>query len=80
MAEQVSQRNVASADVLFETALGLVYGGEVFHIEGFVVERAWRVWRICTGWRRCRKAAISSQLSALSALIVHQHTRLTTDL
>ena len=39
MAQQVSQRNVASADVLFETALGLVYCGEVFHIEGFVVER-----------------------------------------
>jgi hypothetical protein len=39
LAEQVSQRNVASADVLFETALGMVYGGEVFHIEGFVVER-----------------------------------------
>jgi hypothetical protein len=39
MAEQVSQRNVASAEVLFETALGLVYCGEVFHIEGFIVER-----------------------------------------
>jgi hypothetical protein len=39
MAEQVSQRSVASAEVLFETALGLVYCGEVFHIEGFVVER-----------------------------------------
>ncbi len=39
MAEQVSQRNVASAEVLFETALGLVYGGEVFHIEGYVVEQ-----------------------------------------
>jgi hypothetical protein len=39
MAEQVSQRNVASADVLFETALGLVYDGEVFHIQGFVIER-----------------------------------------
>ena len=39
MAEQVSQRNVASAEVLFETALGLVYSGEVFHIQGFVVER-----------------------------------------
>jgi hypothetical protein len=39
MAEQVSQRNVASADVLFETALGVVYGGEMFHIEGFIVER-----------------------------------------
>jgi len=39
LAEQVSQRNVASADVLFETALGIVYQGEIFHIEGFVVER-----------------------------------------
>ena len=39
LAEQVSQRNVASADVLFETALGIVYQGEMFHIEGFVVER-----------------------------------------
>lgn len=38
-AEQVSQRNVASAEVLFETALGVVYGGEVFHIEGFGTER-----------------------------------------
>jgi hypothetical protein len=24
---------------LFETALGLVYCGEVFHIQGFMVER-----------------------------------------
>jgi hypothetical protein len=39
MAEQVSQRSVASAEVLFETALGLVYRGEVFHIQGFIVER-----------------------------------------
>ncbi len=39
MAEQLSQRNVASAEVLFETALGLVYRGEVFHIQGFIVER-----------------------------------------
>jgi hypothetical protein len=39
MAEQVSQRNVASGEVLFETALGLVYCGEVFHIQGFIVER-----------------------------------------
>lgn len=39
LAEQVSQRNVASAEVLFETALGLLYGGEMFHIQGFVVER-----------------------------------------
>jgi hypothetical protein len=39
MAEQVSQRNVASAEVLFQTALGLVYDREVFHIQGLVVER-----------------------------------------
>jgi hypothetical protein len=39
LAEQVSQRNVASAEVLFETALGVVYQGDMFHIEGFVVER-----------------------------------------
>jgi len=39
LAEQVSQRGVASADVLFATALGLVYEGEVFHIEGYFVER-----------------------------------------
>ena len=66
MAEQVSQRNVASAEVLFETALGLVYGGEVFHIEGFVVERLGG-WRICTGWRRWhRGSAVSSR--ALSAV------------
>jgi hypothetical protein len=39
LAQQVSQRNVASADVLFETALGLVYCGEVFHNQGFMVER-----------------------------------------
>jgi len=39
MAELVSQRNVASADVLFETALGMVYQGDIFHIEGFVVDR-----------------------------------------
>lgn len=39
MAEQVSQRNVSSAEVLFEMALGIVYQGELFHIEGFFVER-----------------------------------------
>jgi len=39
MSEQVSQRSVASAEVLFETALGVVYQGDMFHIEGFVVER-----------------------------------------
>jgi hypothetical protein len=39
LAELVSQRNVGSADVLFETALGIVHQGEMFHIEGFVVER-----------------------------------------
>jgi hypothetical protein len=39
LAEQVSQRNLGSADMLFETSLGIVYEGEIFHIEGFVVER-----------------------------------------
>ena len=39
LAEQVSQRNVPSADVLFDTALGVVFEGEMFHIEGYVVER-----------------------------------------
>jgi hypothetical protein len=39
MNEQVSQRNVVSADDLFDTALGVVYQGEMFHIEGFVAER-----------------------------------------
>jgi len=39
LAEQVSQRNVASAEVLFATALGLIYCGEIFHIQGVVVER-----------------------------------------
>jgi hypothetical protein len=39
MAEQVSQRNVSSAEALFETALGVVYQAEMFHIEGFFVER-----------------------------------------
>lgn len=39
LTQLVSQRNVASADVLFETALGLVYCGEIFHIQGFIVER-----------------------------------------
>jgi hypothetical protein len=39
LAEQVSQRNVASADVLFDTALGVVFEGDMFHIEGYVVER-----------------------------------------
>lgn len=39
MAEQVSQRNVSSAEDLFETALGVIYQGEMFHIEGFLAER-----------------------------------------
>lgn len=39
MAEQVSQRNVGSAEALLETALGIVYQGELFHIEGYYVER-----------------------------------------
>jgi hypothetical protein len=71
MAEQVSQRNVASAEVLFETALGVVYGGEMFHIQGFVVERL-AGWLICTAWRRwlSQLSAISFQPSALA--ISHQ--------
>jgi hypothetical protein len=39
MVQEVSQRNVASPEVLFETALGVVYQGELFHIEGFVAEQ-----------------------------------------
>jgi len=39
MAQQVSQRCAGSADQLLEMALGLVYRGEIFHIQGFVVER-----------------------------------------
>jgi len=39
MAEEVSQRNVASPEVLFETALGVVYQGELFHIEGYMAEQ-----------------------------------------
>ena len=39
IADLVSQRNVSCADVLFETALGVIYQGEMFHIEGFMVER-----------------------------------------
>jgi len=39
LAEQVSQRSVASADVLLEMALGVSYEGDVFHIEGFSIER-----------------------------------------
>ena len=37
--EQVSQRNAASAEALLESALGVVYEAELFHIEGFTVER-----------------------------------------
>lgn len=39
LAAQVSQHSVASAEALFEMALGVVYQGEIFHIEGFVAER-----------------------------------------
>lgn len=39
MAEQVSQRNAASAEALLESALGVVWQAELFHIEGFTVER-----------------------------------------
>jgi hypothetical protein len=38
MAEVMSQRNVASADVLFQMALGVVYQAEMFHIEKFASE------------------------------------------
>jgi hypothetical protein len=39
ISEPVSQRNAASAEDLLGSALGVVYRGEVFHIEGFVGEQ-----------------------------------------
>ena len=51
MAEQVSQRSVATADVLFETALGLVYAEKCF-ISRDLWWSGWGEWPICTGWRR----------------------------
>jgi len=38
LAEVISQRGVASGEVLLETALGVLWQGEVFHIEGTVIE------------------------------------------
>ena len=55
-AEQVSQRNVTSAEVLFESALGVVYQGEMFHIAEFSVER-FGGWPICIGWWRWRESS-----------------------
>ena len=39
LVEVMSQRGVISGEVLLQTALGVLWQGEVFHIEGFVVER-----------------------------------------
>lgn len=39
LADLMSQRGVASGEVLLQTALGVLWQGEVFHIEGFVIER-----------------------------------------
>ena len=39
LAEVLSQRSVASGEVLLQTALGVLWQGEVFHIEGCVIER-----------------------------------------
>ena len=39
LAQEVSQRNVASPEVLFQMALGVVYQGELFHIEGFTAKQ-----------------------------------------
>lgn len=34
----LSSRNVVSAQVFFESALGVVHGGDLFHIEGIATE------------------------------------------
>ena len=39
LSEVLNQRNVASGEVLLQTALGVLWQGEVFHIEGFAIER-----------------------------------------
>ena len=36
--EQAIEQNAASAQALFDSALGIAYDSEVFHIEGFVTE------------------------------------------
>jgi hypothetical protein len=38
VADELSSRNVASAQTWFDSALGVVYGGELFHIEGVGTE------------------------------------------
>ena len=61
LAEQVSQRNVASADVLFETALGIVYcGRDVSHR------------RICGGAAGGRGLFVSRGGGGVRAAISHQ--------
>ncbi len=37
--EVMNQRNVVSGETLLQTALGVLWRGEVFHIEGFAIER-----------------------------------------
>jgi hypothetical protein len=36
--DEATSRNVASGQALLESALGLLYDGEIFHIEGLVTE------------------------------------------
>jgi hypothetical protein len=36
--DEVSAQNVASPQALFDSALGLMHDGEIFHIEGFTTE------------------------------------------
>jgi hypothetical protein len=38
VAEELTSRNVASAEVLFEGALGLLYDNDLFHIENVTTE------------------------------------------
>ncbi len=36
--EEITEQNVASAQALFDNALGISYDNEIFHIEGFSTE------------------------------------------
>jgi len=38
VAAELSSRNVASAGALFDSALGVMYDGDLFHIEGLTTE------------------------------------------
>ena len=38
VAAELSSRNVASAGALFDSALGVMYAGDLFHIEGLTTE------------------------------------------